>query len=80
MPENCYDGACGGTITERWYGDMQDVSCNRGYGMQTEGARILKNYAEDAPWQKATSKTICKPFVTGAGWYVQSNCCWRERL
>ena len=31
MPENCYDGACGGTITERWYGDMQDVSCNRGY-------------------------------------------------
>ena len=35
--ENCYDGACGGTITERWYGDMQDVSCNRGYGMQTEG-------------------------------------------
>lgn len=38
-----------------------------GMGCRPRVARILKNYAEDAPWQKATSKTICKPFVTGAG-------------
>lgn len=26
MNEYCYDGACGGIITERWRGDMQDLS------------------------------------------------------
>lgn len=42
MNEYCYDGACGGIITERWRGDMQDLSCNRGYGMMCEGG----TYAE----------------------------------
>ena len=49
MPENCYDGACGGTITERWYGDMQDVSCNRGYGMQTEGGSYPEELCRGCP-------------------------------
>ena len=43
MNEYCYDGACGGIITERWRGDMQDLSCNRGYGMMCEGG----TYAEE---------------------------------
>ena len=34
MNDVCYTGACGGTITERWYGDTQDLSCEYGYGMQ----------------------------------------------
>lgn len=34
MNDVCYTAACGGTITERWYGDTQDLSCEYGYGMQ----------------------------------------------
>lgn len=49
MPEYCYDGACGGIITERWRGDMQDLSCNRGYGMMCEGGTYAEELCKDCP-------------------------------
>lgn len=49
MNELCYDGACGGIITERWYGDMQDLSCNRGYGMQSEGGSYAEELCKGCP-------------------------------